>query len=74
MVQTRARPVVPEKLPRGYKADASYAFHQNAPGHDLEDYFALKVEVQRLVRSGILSFKDICLEVQVKSLSKRKRD
>ena len=45
LVQTRARPVVPEKLPRGYKADASYAFHQDAPRHDLEDCFALKAGV-----------------------------
>ena len=74
LVQTRARPVVPKKLPRGYKADASCAFHQDAPGHGLEDCFALKVEVQRLVQSGILSFKDIFLEVQVKSLPKNKLD
>ena len=68
MVQTRARPVDPEKLPRGYKADASCAFHQDAPGHDFEDCFALKVEVQRLVRSGILSFKDIGPNVQNNAL------
>ena len=69
LVQTRARPVVPEKLPRGYTADASCAFHQDAPGHDLEDCFALKAEVQRLVQSGILSFKDIVPNVQNNSLA-----
>ena len=54
LVQTRARPVVPEKVPRGYKVDASCAFHQDAPGHNLEDFFALK----------ILSFKDVGPNVQ----------
>lgn len=37
----------------------SCAFHQNAPGHGLEDFFSLKVEVQKLTRAGILNFKNV---------------
>ncbi|XP_058757379.1 uncharacterized protein LOC131630634 [Vicia villosa] len=59
LVQTRSPPPVPEKLPWWYKADATCAFHQNAPGHSLEDCWPLKAEVQRLVRSGMLSFRDV---------------
>ncbi|XP_058751635.1 uncharacterized protein LOC131624732, partial [Vicia villosa] len=59
LVQPRSPPPVPEKLPWWYKADATCAFHQNAPGHDLENCWPLKNEVQRLVRSGMLSFRDI---------------
>ena len=48
----------PKKLPWWYKTNASCAFHQNAPGHSLEDCFSLKVEVQKLMRAGILTCKD----------------
>ena len=58
LVQLRQPPAVPKKLPWWYKTDASCAFHQNAPGHSLEDCFPLKVEVQKLMRAGILTFKD----------------
>lgn len=58
LVQLRQPPAVPKKLPWGYKTDTSCAFHQNAPGHSLEDCFPLKVEVQKLMRAGILTFKD----------------
>lgn len=57
-VQTRSPLVVPKKLPYGYKQEALCAFHQNAPGHSLEDCFSLKNEVQKLMRAGILTFKD----------------
>ena len=57
-----------------YKADLTCAFHQGAPENDLEGCFVLKIEVQKLVRNGILSFKDISIEVQVKSLPKNKHD
>lgn len=58
LVQLRQPPVVPKKLPWWYKTNASCAFHQNALGHSLEDCFPLKVEVQKLMRAGILTFKD----------------
>ena len=56
LVQTRSPPAVPRRYPKGYKPEASCAFHQGAPGHDLEDCMGLKVEVQKLMRAGILTF------------------
>ncbi|KAK2436742.1 hypothetical protein QL285_021714 [Trifolium repens] len=58
LVQTRAPPPVPEKLPWWYKPDLSCVFHQGAPGHDVERCLVLKSEVQRLIKDNILSFKD----------------
>ncbi|KAK2382525.1 hypothetical protein QL285_070055 [Trifolium repens] len=57
LVQVRAPPRVPATLPRWYRSDHFCAFHQGAPGHDIERCFALKAEVQRLVGENILSFK-----------------
>lgn len=74
LVQTRPPPKVPEKIHWYYKADLACTFHQGAPGHDLEGCFALKIEVQKLVRSGILSFKDVGFEVQIKHVPKSKHD
>src|ERR1044072_5035574 len=68
LVQTRLPPLVPDKLPWWYKADVSCAFHQGAPGHDLEHYIALKAEVQRLVRANLLSFRNTNPNVQVNPL------
>ncbi|KEH17458.1 hypothetical protein MTR_0014s0410 [Medicago truncatula] len=50
LVQTRAPPRVPDKLPAGYRSDLSCAFHQGAPGHDIEHCYALKAEIQKLVQ------------------------
>ncbi|KAK2427030.1 hypothetical protein QL285_025638 [Trifolium repens] len=58
LVQTRAPPLMPEKLPWWYKPDLSCVFHQGAPGHDVERCLVLKSEVQRLIKDNILSFKD----------------
>jgi hypothetical protein len=58
LVQARAPPLVPEKLPWWYKPDLSCVFHQGAPGHDVERCLVLKSEVQRLIKDNILSFKD----------------
>src|SRR3954464_11432107 len=66
LVQTRAPPLVPEKLPWWYKAEVSCPYHQGAPGHDLENCIALKYEVQRLVRSNLLSFRNLNPNVQAK--------
>ena len=68
LVQTKAPPPVPTKLPWWYKADVSCPFHQGAPGHDLEHCIALKSEVQRLVRANLLSFRDLNPNVQANSL------
>ncbi|KAK2381912.1 hypothetical protein QL285_069482 [Trifolium repens] len=58
LVQTRAPPHVPAPLPIWFKSDHFCAFHQGAPGHDIEDCWALKYEVQKLTRANVLSFKD----------------
>ncbi|CAJ2674231.1 unnamed protein product [Trifolium pratense] len=68
LVQTRTPPPVPEKLPWWYRADRSCAFHQGAPGHDIEQCFALKHEVQKLIRANTLSFKDTNPNVQANPL------
>lgn len=64
LVQLRQPPAVPKRLPWWYKTDTSCAFHQNAPGHSLEDCFPLKVEVQKLIRAGVLAFKDVGPDVK----------
>lgn len=63
-------PAIPKELPWWYKLDHHYAFHQGAPNHDIENYFALKAGVRRLVQSGILSFEDFRPNVQANSLPK----
>lgn len=69
LVQIRQPPAVPKKLPWWYKTEASCAFHQNAPGHSLEDCFSLKVEVQKLMRVGILTFKEVVIpSVKINSM------
>ena len=68
LIQTRSPPPVPEKLPWWYKTDASCLFHQGALGHDLEHCIALKAEVQRLVRTNLLSFRNTNPTVQANPL------
>ena len=51
-----------------YRADHSCAFHQGAPGHDVENCYGLKYEVQKLVRSGALTFKDVKANVTTNPL------
>ncbi|KAK2403174.1 hypothetical protein QL285_052635 [Trifolium repens] len=68
LVQTKPPPPVPERLPAWYRIDLTCAFHQGAPGHDVEHCYALKKEVQNLVRANLLSFKDSNSDVQVNPL------
>ncbi|XP_058733002.1 uncharacterized protein LOC131604585 [Vicia villosa] len=42
-----------------YKADARCGFHKNASGHTVENCYPLMSEVQKLVRSNMLTFKDV---------------
>jgi hypothetical protein len=58
LVQTRAPPRVPNELPVWYQPDLSCAFHQGAPGHDIEHCFSLKIEVQKMIEANILLFED----------------
>lgn len=64
LVQLRNPPVVPENPQWWYKPDANFAFHQGGPGYDIENCHPLKIEVKKLVRSGMLSFKDVDPNVQ----------
>ncbi|GAU51903.1 hypothetical protein TSUD_416880 [Trifolium subterraneum] len=57
-VQTRPPPPVPAVLPPWYRSDLTCAFHQGAPGHDVERCYPLKKAVQDLIRNNMLSFKD----------------
>ncbi|KAK2455735.1 hypothetical protein QL285_003159 [Trifolium repens] len=58
LVQTKPPPHVPERLPAWYRTDLTCAFHHGAPGHDVEHCYALKKEVQNLLRANLLSFRD----------------
>lgn len=63
-IQTRP----PPHVPYWYEADQFYAYHQDAPRHNLEDCYGLKYGVQILIKSGILYFKDVNPNVQVNPL------
>lgn len=49
----------PNPLPAWYNRHKHYAFHKGAEGHDLEGCFALKAKVRDLIKSGVLTFKDV---------------
>ncbi len=66
-VQTRPPPPVPAVLPPWYRSDLTCAFHQGAPGHDVERCYPLKKAVQDLVRNKVLSFKNENPNVQSSS-------
>ena len=73
LVQTRPPLVVPSPFPWYYKADQMCAFHQGAPGHSVENCYPLRTEVKRLLKSGILSFKDVGPNVKDNPLPKHGR-
>ena len=68
LVLTIIQPAIPKDIPYGYKANAHCTFHQGAPGHNIENCFPLKIEVQKLVRSVLLSFRDVGSNVQANPL------
>jgi len=55
LIQTRLPPPMPKKLSTWYKPDLFCAFHQGAPGHDIEQCFAFRTVVQELIRANTLS-------------------
>lgn len=59
LIQTRAPPPVPKKLPAQWRPDLFCAFHQGAQGHDIEHCFSLKIEVQKLIDNDVLPFKNL---------------
>lgn len=58
LIQPRNPPQTPEPLPWWFKPDLHCAFHQGAPDHDIENCYPLKHEVQKLIKSGMVSFED----------------
>ncbi|KAI5436382.1 hypothetical protein KIW84_022746 [Lathyrus oleraceus] len=68
LLQPRNPPQIPEPLPGWYKLELRRAFHQGAPGHDIENCYPLKYEVQNLVKSGMVSFEDRAPNVKVNPL------
>ncbi|KAI5434272.1 hypothetical protein KIW84_021221 [Lathyrus oleraceus] len=58
LIQSRNPPQIPEPLPSWYKPELRWAFHQGAPGHDIENCYPLKYEVQNLMKSGMVSFEE----------------
>lgn len=68
LVQLKAPPATLITPPWWYKPEAICAFHQGAPGHDTENCYALKVEVQKIINNGILSFQDLNLNVSTNLL------
>ena len=45
-------------------------FSSGSTGHNVENCYPLKTKVQKLVKSGILSFKDVCPNVKDNPLPK----
>jgi hypothetical protein len=68
LIQPRNPPQIPEPLPWWFKPDLHCAFHQGAPDHDIENYYPLKYEVQKLFKSCMVSFKDKALNVKANPL------
>ncbi|KAI5415781.1 hypothetical protein KIW84_040992 [Lathyrus oleraceus] len=68
LIQPRNPPHIPELLPWGYKPELRCAFHQGAPGHDIESCYPLKYEVHKLMKNGMVSFEDRALNVKANPL------
>ncbi|KAI5394773.1 hypothetical protein KIW84_061406 [Lathyrus oleraceus] len=68
LIQPRNPPQIPEPLPWWYKPELHCAFHQGAPGHDIENCYLLKYEVQKLMKSGMVSFEDRAPNVKANPL------
>jgi len=69
LIYTKTPPPVPTKLTAWYKPNLFCAFHQGAPGHDIEHCFVFQKVVQKLVRKTSYLSKSLNLNVQVNLLS-----
>lgn len=65
LVYTKAPLSVPAILLAGYRADLYCAFHQGAPGYDIEHCFALQKVVQKLVKKNLIPFEDFEFEYAI---------
>ncbi|KAI5436551.1 hypothetical protein KIW84_022883 [Lathyrus oleraceus] len=68
LLQQKNPPKIPEPLPWWYKPELRCTFHQGAPDHDIENFYPLKYEVQKLVKSGMVSFEDCTPNVKANPL------
>ncbi|KAI5389144.1 hypothetical protein KIW84_074698 [Lathyrus oleraceus] len=68
LIQPRNPLQIPEPLPWWYKPELHCAFYQGAPEHDIENCYPLKYEVQKLMKSGMVSFEDRVPNVKANSL------
>ncbi|KAI5437067.1 hypothetical protein KIW84_023257 [Lathyrus oleraceus] len=68
LIQPRNPPQIPKPIPWWYKPELRCAFHQGAPGHDIENCYPLKYEVQKLMKSGMVSFEDHAPNVKANPL------
>jgi len=59
LVQNRPPPPIPKKLSAHWRPDRFCDFHQGAQGHDVENCFSLKIEVQKLIDADVLPFKNL---------------
>lgn len=62
LAYTKAPPPMPAKLTSWYRPDLFCAFHQGAPGHDIEHCFALQKVVQKLIRKNLIPFEEFGFE------------
>ncbi|XP_039687022.1 uncharacterized protein [Medicago truncatula] len=62
LVYTKAPPPMPAKLTSRYRPDLFCAFHQGAPGHDIEHCFALQKVVQKLIQKNLIPFEEFEFE------------
>ena len=63
LVQTRPLHRVPNPLPSWYCPDLKCDFHQGAPGHNTEQCYSLKEEVQKLIENNPGFFEDPDIKV-----------
>ncbi|KAI5444277.1 hypothetical protein KIW84_012779 [Lathyrus oleraceus] len=68
LIQPKNPPHTPEPLPWWYKPDQHCTFHQGEPDYDIENCYPLKYEVQKLVKSGMVSFEDRAPNVKANSV------
>ena len=68
LIQPKNPAHTPKTLPQWYKPEQHCAYYQGAPDHDIENFYPLKYEVQKLVKSGMVSFEDRTPNVKSNSL------
>lgn len=68
LIQPKNYSHTPQPLPWWYKPNQHSAYHQGAPNHVIKNCYPLKYEVQKLVKSGMVSFEDSAPSVKANPL------